>query len=136
MYHRFGSDHWSCVVQSCQVFESIVYRFPFCCKKCTVVYIFVCFIILVETNEVLGRFKKSNSNQWRSDVLSVIGFKGVPAKVNISDKEKLLQYVLFDSFYHRIFLMKRTFHVLVCDFLTVLQNITFWKTTDRIFQSR
>ena len=56
-------------------------------------------------------------------VLSEIGFKGVPAKVKISDKENLLQYVLFDSFYHRIFLVKRTFHVLVCDFLTVLQNI-------------
>ena len=32
-------------------------------------------------------------------VLSEIGFKGVPAKVKISDKEKLLQYVLFDSFF-------------------------------------
>ena len=56
-------------------------------------------------------------------VLSEIGFKSVPAKVKISDKENLLQYVLFDSFYHRIFLVKCTFHVLVCDFLTVLQNI-------------
>ena len=56
-------------------------------------------------------------------VLSEIGFKGVPAKVKISDKEKILQYVLFDSFYHRIFLVKRTFHAFVCDFLTVLQNI-------------
>ena len=31
-------------------------------------------------------------------VLSEIGFKGVPAKVKISDKEKLLQYVLLIPF--------------------------------------
>ena len=113
----FSSDHLLYVLQNCQVSENSIYHFHFCWKKCAAVYIFLCFVNFSWNNQAPRRFEKSSYNREGLIVLSEIGFKGVSVKVNMSNKEKMLQYVLFDSFCHKKYFIKSTFHVLVCDFL-------------------